>query len=114
MGIEQEGSIAFRLKHSDKDWATNDQGYRFNPVQIGTVTAWAYKHPNHKVEFRLTGPLNSEITLQGDLPPVGEHGLHVVITWTKQQVQLYLDARPHSIVRLPATAPQTPGGKPDA
>ena len=113
MGIEQEGSIAFRLKHPDKDWATNDRGYRFNPVEIGNVTAWAYKHPDHKVEFRLTGPLNSEITLRGDLPPVGPQGLHVVITWSKQQVQLYLDARPHSIVRLPST-PQNPAGKSDA
>jgi hypothetical protein len=111
MGIEQEGSIAFRLKHPDKDWATNDQGYGFNPVQIGAVTAWAYKHPDRKVEFRLRGALNSEITLQGDLPPVREHGLHVVITWSEKQVQLYLDARPHSIVRLPS---KSPGAKPDA
>ena len=36
-----------------------------------------------------------------------------MITWNKQQVQLYLDARPHSIVRLPST-PQDPDGKPDA
>ena len=111
MGIEQEGSIAFRLKHPDKDWATNDQGYRFNPVQIGDVTTWAFKHPDKRVEFRVRGPLKSEITLEGQLPPVGEQGLHVVITWTQKQVQLYLDARPHSVVTVPAPAP---GTAPDA
>ena len=113
MGIEQEGSIAFRLRHPDKDWATNDQGYNFNPVQIGDVTAWAFKHPNRKVEFRVRGPLKGEITLEGDLPRVSEQGLHVVITWSKNQVQLYLDARPHSIVRLPSPTESAPG-KPDA
>jgi hypothetical protein len=113
MGIEQEGSIAFRLKHPDKDWATNDQGYRFNPVQIGEVTAWAFKHPGRKVEFRLRGPLKSELTLEGNLPPVGEEGLHVVITWGPQNVQLYLNAVPHSVIRLPSPE-QPPGGRPDA
>jgi hypothetical protein len=112
MGIEQEGSIAFRLKHPDKDWATNDQGYRFNPVQIGDVTAWAFKHPNRRVEFRLRGPLKSEITLEGDLPPVSDHGLHVVITWGQREVQLYLDARPHSVVTLPN--PSAGAGAPPA
>ena len=115
MGIEQEGSIAFRLKHPDKDWATNDQGYRFNPVQIGEVTAWAFKHPGRRVEFRLRGPLKSEMTLEGALPPVGEEGLHVVITWSQSQqnVQLYLNAVPHSVIRLPSPGPN-PSGKSDA
>ena len=77
MGIEQEGSIAFRLHHPDKDWATNDKGYNFTPVKIGDVTAWAFKHPGRKVEFHVRGPLKGEITLEGDLPPISEHGLHV-------------------------------------
>ena len=113
MGIEHEGSIAFRLKHPDKDWATNDQGYRFNPVQVGDVTAWAFKHPGGKVEFRLRGPLKSEMTLEGAMPPVGEEGLHVVITWSQKDVQLYLNAVPHSVIRLPAPN-SGPGGKVDA
>lgn len=112
MGIEQEGSIAFRLKHPDPDWATNDKGYRFNPVQIGQVTAWAFKHPTRRVEFRLRGPLKSDMMLEGALPPVGEEGLHVVITWSQQNVQLYLNAVPHSVIRIPPPAPS--GAKPDA
>ena len=111
MGIEEEGSIAFRMRHADADWATNDQPYRFNPVEIGPVRAWAMKRPDGMVEFHVVGALNSEIVLEGKMPPVNEHGLHVVITWSKKEVQLYLNARPHGIVKLPQ--PKT-GGPADA
>jgi hypothetical protein len=107
MGIEKEGSIAFRLRHPDKDWSTNDKPYRFNTVEIGPIRAWAMKNPDRSVEFHVSGPLNSEITLNGQLQAVGERGVHVVITWSEKEVQLYLDARPHTIVRLPP--PKQPG-----
>ena len=111
MGIEQEGSIAFRMRHADPDWATNDQPYRFNPVEIGTVRAWAIKKADRTVEFHLIGPLKSEIMLEGKMPPVDAFGLHVVITWSEKEVHLYLNARPHGVIRLPAPKQ---GGPPDA
>jgi len=64
MGIEQEGSIAFRLRHADADWATNDKPYRFNTVEAGPVRAWAMKRANRTVEFHVSGPLKSEIVLR--------------------------------------------------
>ena len=109
MGIEQEGSIAFTLRHADRDWATNDKPYRFNTAEMGTVRAWAIKKPDQTVEFHLSGPLKSEIVLDGKLPPVGEQGLHVVITWSEKEVRLYLDARPHRVMQVPKARPgQTP------
>ena len=111
MGIEQEGSIAFRLRHADKDWATNDKPYKFNTAEVGNIRAWAMKRPDRTVEFHVSGPLNSEIVLDGKMPPVGEQGLHVVITWGNNEVRLYLDARPHTVINI--KQPQ-PGQKPDA
>ena len=109
MAIEQEGSIAFRMRHPDADWATNDKAYRFNAVEVGTIRAWAAKRPDRTVEFHVVGPFKSEIVLEGRMPNVDEQGLHVVITWSEKQIQLYLNAIPHGIVPLP---PQ--GGAPNA
>ena len=111
MGIEQEGSIAFRLRHADADWATNDKPYRFNTVEAGPVRAWAMKRPNRTVEFHVSGPLKSEIVLEGKMPKVGPNGLHVVITWSKTNVQLYLNAKPTGVTKLP---PPKAGGRADA
>jgi hypothetical protein len=101
MGIEQEGSIAFRLRHTDPDWATNNKSYRFNTVEAGPIRAWAQKNPDGTVEFHLTGPLKSEIVLEGKMPRVDPSGLHVVITWSRNDVQLYLNAKPTGITKIP-------------
>jgi hypothetical protein len=111
MGIEQEGSIAFRLRHDDPDWATNDKSYRFNTVESGPIRTWAMKKADKTVEFHVSGPLKREIVLEGKMPPVDSNGLHVVITWSPTNVQLYLNAKPHGVVRLP---PAKTGGPADA
>ena len=67
MGIEQEGSIAFRLRHADPDWATNNKPYRFNTVESGPIRAWAMKNADGTVEFHVSGPLKSEIVLDGKM-----------------------------------------------
>jgi hypothetical protein len=111
MGVEQEGSIAFRLRHNDPDWATNDKTYRFNTIETGPVRAWAMKKGDGTVEFHVSGPLKSEIVLEGRMPQLTTSDLHVVITWSQKQVQLYLNAVPHGVVLLP---PAKPGAPPDA
>jgi hypothetical protein len=108
MGIEQEGSIAFRLHHTDPDWATNDKPYRFNTIETGPVRAWAMKKGDRTVEFHVSGPLKSEIVLEGKMPQVDASGLHVVITWSQKQVQLYLNAVPHGVVLLPPAKARGP------
>lgn len=111
MGIEQEGSIAFRLHHADPDWSTNDKAYRFTTVEVGDIRAWAMKRADRTVEFHVSGPLHKEVVLDGRMPPVGEEGLHVVVTWSAKDINLYLNARPAAVIPLPT--PKT-GGTPDA
>ena len=45
------------------------------------------------------------------MPAVNEHGLHVVITWTDKEVQLYLNAQPAGRIPMPFAKPPA---RPDA
>ena len=110
MGIEQEGSISFRVRHEDKDWATNDKPYDFPPVQAGPIRAQVVKHPTRKIEIRIEGPLGAELVFEGMLPPVREEGLNVAVTWSAQQVRLFLDGRPFKTVNLSEHRGQGNGG----
>ena len=93
MGIEQQGSLAFRVKHEDPDWSTNDKRYQFPAFRVEGITAWVVKKPDRLIEFHVNGPFNSELVFDGKCPPVGPEGLHVVITWGPQEVKLYLNGR---------------------
>ena len=100
MGIEQEGTISFRVRHEDPDWATNDKPYDFPPVQAGPIRAQVVKHPTRKIEIRVAGPLGAELVFEGKIPPVREEGLNVAVTWSAEQVRLFLDGRPFKTVRM--------------
>ena len=100
MGIEQEGTISFRVRHDDRDWATNDKPYDFPPVQAGPIRAQVVKHPTRKIEIRVSGPLGAELVFEGTLSPVREEGLSVAVTWSAQQVRLFLDGKPFKTVRM--------------
>jgi hypothetical protein len=100
MAIEDEGSISFRIRHQDKDWATNDKPYDFPPIQSGPIRAHVVKHPTHKIEIRVAGPLRSELVFEGKLPPVREEGLTVAVTWSAQTVRLFLDGQLSKTVNL--------------
>lgn len=100
MGIEQEGSLAFRVRHDDKDWATNDKPYDFPPMQTGPIKAHVVKHPTRKIEIRIEGPLGAELVFEGKLPPVREEGLNIAVTWSAQQIRLFLDGRPFKTVNV--------------
>lgn len=109
MSIEQEGSLAFRLRHADRDWATNDKEYRFPTFKVEGITAWAHKKPDRTIEFHVLGPFGRELVFDGRVPRVNEQGLHVVITWSAREVRLYLDAKPYSVATM-----QDGNMKPDA
>ena len=105
MGIEQEGSLSFRVRHEDKDWATNSKPYEFPELQSGSIWAQVVKHPTRRIEIRLRGPLGAELVFDGILPPVREDGLSVTVTWSRRQVRLYFDGRLIKSVDFP----QPPG-----
>jgi hypothetical protein len=100
MGIEHEGSLSFRVRHQDKDWATNNKPYEFPPVQAGKIRATFVKHPTHKIEIRVAGPLGVELVFEGMIPPVQPDGLTVAVTWTAQEVKLYLDGKTFKTVAM--------------
>src|SRR5687767_6673866 len=106
MGIEQEGTLSFRLRHEDKDWATNAKPYEFPPVQAGPVSAMVVKHPTRRIEIRLRGPLGVELVFDGSMPPVREEGLSVTVTWNPQEVKLFFDGRLYKSGQVP----RRPGG----
>jgi hypothetical protein len=108
MGIEEQGSLAFRIKHADKDWATNNKPYDFPPVEQGTIRALVVKHPTRKIEIRVIGPLGAELVFEGTLPPVPEEGLGIAVTWSAERVQLFLNGKPFKQVQL--SGGRLPGG----
>ena len=112
MGIEQEGSLSFRVKHEDKDWATNDKPYDFPPVQAGSIRAQVVKHPTRKIEIRIAGPLGAELVFEGTLPPVQPDGLSIAVTWSAETIRLFLDGRPFKSVRVADHRPPGNGGAP--
>ena len=105
MGIEQEGSLSFRLRHEDKDWATNAKPYEFPELRSGPIWAQVVKHPTRRIEIRLRGPLGAELVFDGILPAVREEGLSVTVTWSPKQVRLFFDGRLIKAVDFP----QPPG-----
>ena len=107
MGIEQQGSLAFRVKHEDKDWSTNNKRYQFPAFRVEGISAWVVKKPDKVIEFHVNGPFNSELVFDGKCPPVGPEGLHVMISWSPQEVKLYLNGKPIGVDR---EAPKPPKG----
>ena len=109
MGIEQQGSLSFRIRHQDPDWSTNDKRYEFPPFRVEGITAWAVKKPEKVIEFHVNGPFNAELVFDGKCPPVGSEGLHVVVTWSRQEVKLYLNGKPIGVDRQAAQKPKGKG-----
>jgi hypothetical protein len=93
MGIEDEGSLSFRVRHQDKDWATNSKPYEFPEMRSGPIWAQVVKHPTRRIEIRLRGPLNAELVFDGMLRDVREEGLNITVTWSRKQVRLFFDGR---------------------
>ena len=113
MGIEQEGSLSFRMNHADADWATNAKPYEFPPVQAGTISATVVKHPTRRIEIRVRGALGSELVFDGPIPPVRPEGLSVTVTWSAQQVRLYFDGRLFKTAQIPGGTPGNGAGDGD-
>jgi hypothetical protein len=112
MGIEQEGSLSFRIRHADKDWATNNKPYDFPPVESGPIRAHVVKHPTRKIEIRVDGPLGVELVFEGTIPPVREEGLTIAVTWSPEKAQLFLDGRLFKVAPLSDTRGPGNGGAP--
>lgn len=92
MGIQNQGTIAFRLNHEKPDWWSDTNGYDFGTVddQSG-IAVTARKHPDGMVEVDILGALGGTFHFRHPTPQCGKAGLHVAITWQERAVKLYLN-----------------------
>jgi hypothetical protein len=91
MAVTSEGTLSFRCSHSDKDWATNAKGYRFEGISVDELKASALKHPNRTVSVYFSGPHGKDFSFHHPMPLCDLRGFLVVITWTTNAVKLYLN-----------------------
>lgn len=94
MGLKNEGSIVFELKHEHKDWSTNSSSYNFRGIEQGDISAEAKKHSDKTIEIKLTGPFDKTFVFKNPIPPCDQRGLHVAMTWKDEKVELYLNGKP--------------------
>ncbi len=94
MGLKNEGSIVFELKHEHKDWSTNSLGYNFKGIELQEISAEAKKHPDKTVEIKIVGPFDKSFVFKRPIPPCSQRGLHIAMAWKDNEVKLYLNGKP--------------------
>ena len=90
MNDQNEGTLAFLLKHEHRDWTTNSNGYDFGSFEKPGLSANAVKHPDKTIELKFYGPFG-QLRFRRPIPRCDERGLQVVITWRDSEVKLYLN-----------------------
>ena len=94
MGLQDEGSITFRLKHEHPDWPTNEHAYNFGTLDtrgIQGTKVTATKHPDRTLELDMDGPFDQHHNVRLPIPICDERGLFVAITWQKPDLKIYLN-----------------------
>ena len=92
--LANEGTVTFFLEHKNVDWTTDRDGYNFPDVQHGPISVSARKHPDRTVSIEISGPFGNNYDFREPIPECDERGLHVAITWGKNEVKLYLNGKP--------------------
>ncbi len=88
--ISEQGTVAFWAQHEQKDWPTNNSGYNFGPYLLESITVMVKKHPDLSLEVGITGPFNQVFNLKGSIPKVEPKGVHIMVTWKRPVVTLYV------------------------
>lgn len=94
-----QGSIATRLQHGDRDWATNNQGYEFQEISTGRLKLRAVKHPDRTLEIELEGPLDRTSRFIAKLTNPGPAGVTVVFKWQKGTISFYLNGELSEMIK---------------
>ena len=85
-----EGEIAFWINHAHADWATNNQSYKFGPIENDDAGITAFKKSDLSLEVRFM-TTHSEHTFSVPVPEPTRNGIHVAVTWTPKEVTLRLN-----------------------
>jgi len=91
------GTIGCWLNHRHKDWAVNNQNYKFGPIENEHASLSAFKKSDHSLEVRFTTSDFSH-TFSGPMPEASENGVHIAVTWTPSEITLYANGKPVSTV----------------
>lgn len=91
MSLKDEGSVTFWARHPDQSWLRNDSGYDFGTLVFDDIKVHTVKHPDHTIDVVVSGPSSRTFRLSAKAILSNEHpDLFVALTWTHQQVLLYL------------------------
>ena len=90
----KEGSLVFRVVPDHADWATGPDARRFPPVQRGGVTAVVGKSATGIIEVKVSGLRDEPLLFEGNAVDYAGPLIHVVITWSPREVNLYLQGQP--------------------
>jgi len=92
--VQKEGSVVFTLKHEHKDWITDNNGYRFQPLsQKDIFFIQVVKDPNKTLRISANGPLGHHLIFRQSVSGISTPDLHVAITWKGSVVKLYLNSQ---------------------
>ncbi|MEK6371214.1 MAG: hypothetical protein AABO58_00825 [Acidobacteriota bacterium] len=97
---QSEGTIMFFAKPAEpgaQNWFADAEEYKFPPAAAGGITVEALKRKNGTVAVTVTGlpgvtSPDGRLHFLHEMPRCDTRGLHVVVTWTRKDVILYLNA----------------------
>ena len=98
-----EGSIATFLRHENPNWPTNRAVYHFPEITSGGITFNAMKNYDRTVTIFIDGPFGNPYEFKEPIPPCDERGLHVAVTWSNNEVILYLNGKRVKSMKSPRT-----------
>jgi hypothetical protein len=101
MGVQDEGTITFWLRHQHADWATNGHRYDLGRTYRSGVFVEAVKQPDRTIELSVSGPLGETFDMRSPIPPCDARGLFVAITWQGTKADLYLNGEHAQTVTWP-------------
>ena len=101
--LSKKGSIATLLQHDHPNWPTNRAVYHFPEITLEGITFNATKNYDSTVTIFIDGPFGKSYDFKEPIPPCDERGLHVVVTWGKNEVILYLNGKRVKARKSPRT-----------
>ena len=89
--MQDEGSLAFWLKHEHTDWTTNSHQYSFGTLVLRCTKVTSIKHPDCTLELDIDGPFAQSHNVRLGIPPCDERGLFLAITWQRPEIKIYFN-----------------------
>ena len=102
MSVKDEGTVTFWMQHDHADWFSNNDRYRFPMIRHENLTVETVKNPDCTIEININGLRQQRLRFVQPIPTSCDaRGLHVAITWTVENVILYLNGQ--EVERLDTT-----------